>query len=190
MKKYSLLVLLIVGAIACNKNISKDISSNKTITDIQTSDKDDIMRDRYNNRNSEVLDPNYFPPPVIQTFEELDDWLEFNDNLVLAHFAPGSSKPFFTLDEGLLQRLAEHINEKEKSTFKLIGHTNNQGDAEENMRLSKQRSWAVLDAMMNSYGLRFNKMGANGEGETNPLNDNSTLEMRKANSRVELRKLK
>jgi hypothetical protein len=192
MKKYSFLVFVFIGAIACNKNVSKEMSSdNSSIYEVFPSDETiELNRKRKEIRDAEVLDPSYFPPPVIQTFEELDDWLEFNDNLVVALFTPGKSKPFFTLDEGLLQRLADHINESESVSYRLIGHTNSQGNSEENMVLSRHRAYAVWEIMINRYGVKMNKIGAYGEGETNPLNDSSTLEGRKANSRVELRRLK
>lgn len=188
MKKYLLIALIFIGLISCNKKVSNELftdnSKNNNGVEIVS---DEIKKIASTVSDiSEEYDPNYFPDPVIQTTEELENWLASNDNLILAHFQPSSIVPHFTLEADVLQFLVDMINEAENSTFKLVGHTNSLGDKASNMQLSVQRARKVMEKMINNYGLQLSKLGAYGEGETNPLNDNASIEKRKENSRVEL----
>jgi len=70
-------------------------------------------------------------------------------------------------------------------TVKISGHTDNVGTHEYNMKLSKRRAQAVRDYLI-SIGADASKMEVDGEGETQPVADNSTKEGRAKNRRVEI----
>jgi OOP family OmpA-OmpF porin len=70
-------------------------------------------------------------------------------------------------------------------SVKITGHTDNVGTHEYNMKLSKRRAEAVREYLI-SIGVDASKMEVDGEGETQPVADNSTKEGRAKNRRVEI----
>jgi OOP family OmpA-OmpF porin len=70
-------------------------------------------------------------------------------------------------------------------SVKITGHTDNVGSHDYNMKLSKRRAQAVRDYLV-SIGVDASKMEVDGEGETQPVADNSTREGRAKNRRVEI----
>ncbi len=68
----------------------------------------------------------------------------------------------------------------------LSGHTDSQGSAAYNQKLSERRAAAVRQALINNYDLDGNKLKSRGFGETQPKTDNNTAEGRYQNRRVEL----
>ena len=64
------------------------------------------------------------------------------------------------------------------------GHTDSDGDARRNKRLSQQRSQAVCDFLID-YGIEAKRMNAKGYGEERPLYTNDTKEKKQKNRRVE-----
>jgi len=85
------------------------------------------------------------------------------------------------LDElaGLLQTHPEwHLT--------IEGYTDNQGDREKNILLSRKRAQAVV-AWLVKKGIPANHLTARGYGPEHPLQDNATPEGRTANRRVELK---
>jgi len=65
------------------------------------------------------------------------------------------------------------------------GHTDNTGTAELNRTLSEQRANAVRDYLLKQQ-LPGGSLSAQGLGENNPVADNSTVEGRQKNRRVEI----
>lgn len=65
------------------------------------------------------------------------------------------------------------------------GHTDNVGDAAANQTLSKMRA-ETLVALVCEYGIRRERMSAQGFGASKPVADNSTEAGRARNRRVEL----
>lgn len=83
-----------------------------------------------------------------------------------------------------LFNLAETLKSKTNWTILLSGHTDDVGDAEANMILSKNRVVAVKNYLV-SNGVKENKIRIAYFGESKPISDNSTLEGRQKNRRVE-----
>lgn len=71
-------------------------------------------------------------------------------------------------------------------TLTVEGHTDNVGGAAYNLDLSKRRAAAVQTALQTRHGVAAKQLSASGFGLTRPVQDNTTLEGRAANRRVEL----
>jgi OmpA-OmpF porin, OOP family len=77
--------------------------------------------------------------------------------------------------------LEAHPNKK----LYLIGHTDNVGADNLNLRLSEKRANATKDSFV-KYGIATSQLKATGKGETQPHADNNTVDGRRANRRVEI----
>lgn len=64
------------------------------------------------------------------------------------------------------------------------GHTDSQGAAVYNQRLSQRRAEAVRTALINQHGVNANRLSAIGYGEDRPVADNATAQGRSDNRRV------
>ena len=69
--------------------------------------------------------------------------------------------------------------------IEIIGHTDNVGEENDNMALSKQRAASVRDYLI-SKGIDASKMVTAGKGETMPIASNDTEEGRSSNRRVQI----
>ena len=77
---------------------------------------------------------------------------------------------------------------KENPTYKLAiaGHTDNVGNADKNLELSKGRAAAVKQYLV-SKGVSADRMTSEGYGDTQPVADNTTTEGKAKNRRVEFK---
>lgn len=89
-----------------------------------------------------------------------------------------SSYPLLTL----LASVARNCNTR----LEIASHTDAEGDAAINLKLSQRRADAVRRYLVQS-GVAADQLEANGYGETQPIADNDTDEGRRANRRVEFR---
>jgi type IX secretion system PorP/SprF family membrane protein len=101
--------------------------------------------------------------------------LEFENNS--GNIAKGS---FIALD-----MLAILLSEKSDWKMRFAGHTDNVGNDEFNMTLSKQRSEAVRDYLVKK-GIGAERFFAEHYGETKPIAPNDTPQGREKNRRVEM----
>jgi len=77
---------------------------------------------------------------------------------------------------------------KEDAALKLyvVGHTDNVGALEGNMRLSQDRAQSVVQALVRTHGLEAARLKAYGDGPYAPVASNDSEEGRAKNRRVEL----
>lgn len=85
-----------------------------------------------------------------------------------------------------LNELAAYLLENKELSAEIIGHTDSDGDAEKNRRLSQERAEAVRQYLIDN-GVSGNRVKATGKGESEPVTDNSTAEGRAMNRRVEVK---
>jgi len=85
-------------------------------------------------------------------------------------------------NDELLGRLAE-LAQSCPGKLSVQGHTDSQGDAENNQALSLARATAVLDALV-TRGIEADRIAAAGYGESRPIADNSTSAGRAKNRRI------
>lgn len=75
---------------------------------------------------------------------------------------------------------------KEATTpVKIIGHTDSDGDDTANLKLSQQRADAVREILMSQYNIDESKLTTEGQGESQPIADNTSYEGKAQNRRVE-----
>jgi len=70
--------------------------------------------------------------------------------------------------------------------IQIEGHTDNIGNASDNMKLSENRAKAVVNYLV-SKNISITRLTAKGFGATKPIADNSTEEGRAQNRRTELK---
>ena len=103
------------------------------------------------------------------------------------HFQTGSAE--LTPDSlAILDRVAEALKRVPEIRLEVAGHTDNQGSAELNRRLSQRRAETVRDYLV-SRGIPAERLTARGYGPDRPVASNDTAEGRAANRRVELQRL-
>lgn len=84
-----------------------------------------------------------------------------------------------------LNELAEVLQKKPEWNLQIAGHTDNVGNAQSNLILSKKRAEAVKQFMM-ERGIDEERLFVLYFGETQPIETNDTKEGRQANRRVEM----
>ena len=88
--------------------------------------------------------------------------------------------------EPILEQIAEMLGRNADWTVSIHGHTDNVGGDEYNMDLSRRRSEAVRQALVDRYGLEAGRLTTAGHGASAPKDTNDTPEGRARNRRVEL----
>lgn len=85
-----------------------------------------------------------------------------------------------------IQQLADYLIAHPHVHAVIEGHTDNTGDAAANLGLSQQRAETVRQVLL-SFGVEPDRVESRGYGQNHPRADNSTVEGRALNRRVEVR---
>lgn len=88
-----------------------------------------------------------------------------------------------------LQAIADLLAEQSGLKLMVSGHTDNQGAAEYNRKLSERRAHAVIAALQASHGVAGDRLAAQGMGFAEPVASNDDDAGRALNRRVELIKM-
>ncbi|GAB4031915.1 OmpA family protein [Spirosoma gilvum] len=123
----------------------------------------------------------YTPPPIVAAAGKTTQLQTLQFVQSKAELLP-EAQP--TLDQ-LLSFMQEHPT----AEIELAGHTDNQGDFDENLRLSKQRVDVVKEYLVKN-GIAANRISTRGYGPTRPIASNNSEVTRKLNRRVEMTVLK
>lgn len=99
-------------------------------------------------------------------------------------FRPGSSS-IEPSSYPALDSLAQFLRASE-AKVEIAGHTDNQGSAAYNLRLSQRRAEAVRGLLLSKYRIPAERISAKGYGQLMPKADNATEEGRAQNRRVEI----
>ena len=96
-----------------------------------------------------------------------------------------SGKATITPDSYIsLMKVVDILEAFTESTFEIIGHTDNQGSKEKNMKLSADRAEAVKTFLVEK-GISESRIVTSGKGDTQPVASNKTPEGRAQNRRIE-----
>jgi OOP family OmpA-OmpF porin len=90
---------------------------------------------------------------------------------------------------GVLKDIAGVLKDNADIKIKIIGHTDNDGEDQKNLELSKKRSASVAKALQENFSIDAARLQTDGKGETVPVGDNKTKEGKALNRRVEFIKL-
>lgn len=105
------------------------------------------------------------------------------------NFATGSANIQPT-SFGDINTIYNLLVQAEQTKINIIGHTDNTGNPQNNMVLSDRRANSVADALLN-LGISVSRFQmVNGKGDTDPIDNNSTVVGRATNRRVEITLLK
>jgi outer membrane protein OmpA-like peptidoglycan-associated protein len=85
-----------------------------------------------------------------------------------------------------LKVIAEYLNANKAQKVLIVGHTDNTGDFDMNISLSKDRADAVMKKLIAEYAVAENQLKPYGAGPIAPVASNSTEEGRAQNRRVEI----
>jgi outer membrane protein OmpA-like peptidoglycan-associated protein len=89
---------------------------------------------------------------------------------------------------GVLNELAKTLKENAALKIEIDGHTDTDGNAQLNMKLSQDRAEAVKRQLV-SMGIDGARLTTKGLGSTKPIDNNTTPEGKANNRRVELVKV-
>jgi OOP family OmpA-OmpF porin len=85
-----------------------------------------------------------------------------------------------------LQEIGKLLQADAKLKLYIVGHTDNVGELQMNMELSRRRAGAVLKALTTTYGVAADRLEAYGSGPLGPVASNKDEAGRAKNRRVEL----
>jgi outer membrane protein OmpA-like peptidoglycan-associated protein len=114
--------------------------------------------------------------------EDLDSAMSKLSGDVLFDTAKATLKPEA---QTFLTAIAEILKKNAGAQVEVGGHTDSQGDAVRNQKLSEQRANAVR-AFLTGKGVTMGSLMAKGYGSTKPVADNATSEGRAKNRRITL----
>ncbi len=83
-----------------------------------------------------------------------------------------------------LGELAKFLKRFDQVDVSIDGHTDSVGAETYNQQLSQRRAQAVVDMLVNTYGIEASRLKAVGYGESQPVASNDTAEGRAENRRV------
>jgi outer membrane protein OmpA-like peptidoglycan-associated protein len=85
-----------------------------------------------------------------------------------------------------IAEIAKLIKGNNTLTLYVVGHTDNSGSFDANMKLSKDRAVAVANALESKHGIASSRLKAYGVSSLSPVASNKTEEGKAKNRRVEL----
>jgi OmpA-OmpF porin, OOP family len=85
-----------------------------------------------------------------------------------------------------LQEISKLLKADPKLKLYVVGHTDNTGVFESNLRLSTERALAVMNALITQFSISSDRLRSYGDGPTAPVATNDTEEGKALNRRVEL----
>ncbi len=121
------------------------------------------------------------------TAKSLADGITKNGHIAVYDilFDPGKSE-IKSESSAALKEIADYLKANANKHFAIVGHTDNTGDFQANMKLSQDRATAVMNILVNDYGVNAGQLKAYGNGCLAPVASNSTDAGKAKNRRVEI----
>lgn len=85
-----------------------------------------------------------------------------------------------------LDQIAQLLKQQPELALSVVGHTDDVGGADANLKLSRRRADAVANALIEDYGIDEARLESSGAGMTQPVASNADESGRAKNRRVEL----
>lgn len=86
---------------------------------------------------------------------------------------------------GVLRDIATNLKAASGAKVTIVGHTDNDGDENANLVLSKKRAESVKKSLVNDFGVDAGLLQTDGKGESEPVSPNDTPQNKANNRRVE-----
>lgn len=83
-----------------------------------------------------------------------------------------------------LKTAAVFLNKHPEATVTIVGHTDNVGDPDDNVRLSRERAQSVRAYLIENFSIDASRISAIGVGAEKPIAGNDTAEGRQQNRRI------
>lgn len=119
--------------------------------------------------------------------KNINDKIVTNGHIALydIHFDTGKTliKPE---SEDMMKNIATYLKAHSDKKYLIVGHTDNVGDFDANIKLSLARAQAVVKELIEKYAIDPAQLKAYGDGQTAPIATNATKEGRAKNRRVEI----
>lgn len=144
-----------------------------------------FFRDFFNECNLLITDIK-FAVGAPDTRNKLITEGKFSTTGILFDFQKATVKPE---SYGILKEIATALKENPTVKINIIGHTSNDGDANANLLLSKQRAAEVKETLMKEFGIDASRMQTDGKGGAEPVDKTGTAAGKANNRRVEFIKL-
>jgi OOP family OmpA-OmpF porin len=90
---------------------------------------------------------------------------------------------------GALKEISNVLTESADIKVQIVGHTDSDGDAAQNLDLAKRRAAAVRTVLMTQFRIDGARLTTDGKGETQPIDKNETATGKANNRRVEFVKM-
>jgi len=90
---------------------------------------------------------------------------------------------------GTLKDIADVLKENVTLKVTIVGHTDGDGDATQNLTLSHKRADAVKDQLVKQFGIDASRLQTDGKGSAQPVAPNTTPTGKAQNRRVEFIKI-
>jgi outer membrane protein OmpA-like peptidoglycan-associated protein len=121
------------------------------------------------------------------SLDNLDDGISTKGHIAVydIHFDTGKSEIKSKSAEAL-KNIAEYLNTQSDKQYLIVGHTDNVGDFESNIKLSTERANAVVNELIVKYGVNKKQLKPYGVGSASPVARNSTDKGKAKNRRVEI----
>ncbi len=110
----------------------------------------------------------------------------FSTNAILFNSGSASIK---SGSEAILQEIGEAMKTESTMRIMIVGHTDTDGDANSNLKLSSERAQAVRKILVEQYGINIGRIQTDGKGESQPIATNTTDAGKSQNRRVEFIKI-
>jgi len=94
------------------------------------------------------------------------------------------SESFATIKE-----IAQVLKDNPTVKFKVVGHTDSDGDDKSNLDLSKRRAASVKNSLVKDFSIDETRIETDGKGESEPIAKNDSGVNKAKNRRVEFIKL-
>jgi OOP family OmpA-OmpF porin len=86
----------------------------------------------------------------------------------------------------VIEQMAAYLNANQSTTIYIVGHTDNEGSLEMNLKLAEDRANAVVTVLITRHKVAENQLIAKGVGPLSPIASNLTDAGKKLNRRVEM----
>lgn len=113
---------------------------------------------------------------------------KLSKGIIISEFPYNSAEysPFSTEFNNFVSDIKTYLQLNAGENIEIIGYTDNKGNADKNIKLSKKRALFIKNKLLNE-GINPEQIIIKAEGDAHPIGDNTTEHGRAKNRRVEIK---